>query len=162
MKKKLLLAGVLVASLETMGCFARPLLFWRDPIINGQARLAAEPGNPATAANRKGVPADPPAANVTLNFINLDGRIEDSLVSVQTDALGKYRSPKLLPGNYTVEAMLQGYVIEKATILLRPHEYKRVDFALVKIGEAKSRSMKEAEEDNIQAPGQVRITKPKL
>ena len=90
------------------------------------------------------------------------GTLEGTLLSVETDPLGRYRSPKLIPGTYTVEAMLPGYVIERSVVVVRSHEYKRVDLALYRIGEADGKSLSEADEDNIHAPGEVQIGRPKF
>lgn len=149
MRCKLVLAGLLLATFAAAGCI-RPLAFWRETLIQGQTKLLAKEGT--AVAN---------AQTVTVNFINLGGSIEDSLISAQTDALGKYRSPRLLPGKYSVEAMIAGFVIERTVVEVKNHEYKRVDFVLHQIGEAEGLSQKEAEEDNIRAPGQVRISRPK-
>jgi hypothetical protein len=146
----MLYASALLAALAATAC--RPLMFWRDPLIHGQAKLMGEP-LPSTEAT------DVP---VTLNFIHQEGTLEDTLVSVEADPLGRFRSPKLVPGTYTVEAMVPGYVIERAVVLVRSHEYKRVDFNLYRIGEAEGKSLSEALEDNIAAPGQVQIARPKF
>ena len=148
MRPNLLFASLFLATLAAAGC--RPLMFWRETLIQGQTKLVGKDGTSATTAP------------VTLNFINLQGSIEDSLISAQTDSLGKYRSPKLLPGKYTVEAMVPGFIIERTMVVVKNHEFKRVDFTLRQIGEAEGLSMKEAEEDNIRAPGQVRISRPKF
>jgi hypothetical protein len=99
---------------------------------------------------------------VTLNFIHQEGTLEGTLVSVETDPLGRYRSPKLVPGTYTVEAMLPGYVIARAVVVVRSHEYKRADFDLHRIGEAEGKTLSEATDDNIPAPGEVQIGRPKF
>ncbi len=152
MRQKLMLAGVAVAALVVGNACAvfRPVLFWRDTLIVGKVRL--------TDAN--GAPVNTPASGVTLNFINLSGKIEESVLSAQTDALGKYRSPKLLPGSYKVEAMLASYVIESATIQVKSHEHKKGEFTLKKIREGKGRALKESEEENIPNPGDVQIMPP--
>jgi hypothetical protein len=127
-------------------------MFWRDPLIHGQARLMGEAVPPTTGTD---VP-------VTLNFIHQEGTLEGTLLAAETDPLGKYRSPKLVPGTYTVEAMLPGFVIGRATVVVRSHEYKRVDFNLYRIGEAEGKTLSEAFEDNIPAPGEVQIGRPKF
>lgn len=135
----------------TMGCsVARPLLFWRDPEIHGRTRLTD--GNQSPLAEAPG--------RVTLNFINRGGRIENTVVSVQTDEAGRYRSPALEPGEYTVEALLPGFVIESQEALVRSHEHRRVDFVLRKIRETSGRSQREAEEENLPHPGEVQILPP--
>lgn len=137
----------LTAVLVLAGC--RPMMFWRHPLIHGQTQVV---GAPATGT--EGTP-------ITLNFIHHQGSLEDTLVSVEADPAGRYRSPELVPGAYTVEAMLPGYVIAESVVEVRSHEYKRVDMKLYRIGEAEGRTMTEAEEDNIRAPGQVQIGRPK-
>src|SRR6185503_6069014 len=101
-----------------------------------------------------------PAPGVTVNFINLTAAIEESVVSVQTDVQGKYRSPELTAGKYQVEAMLPGFVIGKTTVILKKHGSKNTPFALHKIGEAKGKSVKESLEENIPTPGEVKIHPP--
>lgn len=150
MNSRILYATALLAVLGTTAC--RPLMFWRDPLIHGQTKLMGEALPPAAAAD---VP-------VTLNFIHQEGTLEDTLLSVETDPLGRFRSPKLVPGTYTVEAMIPGYVIERTVVVVRSHEYKRVDFNLYRIGEAEGKTLSEASEDNIPAPGEVQIARPKF
>jgi hypothetical protein len=150
MMNRILAASALLAILGTTAC--RPMMFWRDPLIHGQTKLMGEP-LPDTAGTN--VP-------VTLNFIHQEGTLEGTLLSVETDPLGKYRSPKLVPGTYTVEAMLPGYVIGRAEVVVRSHEYKRVDISLYRIGEAEGKTLSEAGEDNIAAPGEVQIARPKF
>ncbi len=150
MNSKILYAAGLLAFLGTTAC--RPLMFWRDPLIHGQAKLMGGPLAPTDATD---VP-------VTLNFIHQEGTLEGTLLSVETDPLGRYRSPKLVAGTYTVEAMLPGYVIGRMVVVVRSHEYKRVDFNLSRIGEAEGKTLAEALEDNIAAPGEVQIGRPKF
>lgn len=150
MKSRFLYAVALLALLAAVAC--RPLMFWRDPLIHGQANLMGAP-LPSTAST------DVP---VTLNFIHQEGTLEGTLLSVETDPLGRYRSPKLVPGTYTVEAMLPGYVIERAVVVVRSHEYKRVDLNLYRIGESEGKTLAEAGDDNIAAPGEVQIARPKF
>lgn len=149
MNHRILYATGLLALLGATAC--RPLMFWRDPLIHGQARLMGEALPPTDSTD---VP-------VTLNFIHQEGTLEGTLLAVETDPLGKFRSPKLVPGTYTVEAMLPGYVIGRAVVVVRSHEYKRIDFNLYRIGEAEGKSLSEAFEDNIPAPGEVQIARPK-
>jgi hypothetical protein len=145
-------AGLILILASTGACsLARPLLFWRDPMIRGETKLLDENGAPL---------AIPAARKVTLNFIPRDGRIEDSVMSVDAQDSGDYRSPALLPGEYTVEAMLPGFAIETQTVQVRSHEHRRVDFALKRIRESKARSQREAHEDNIPHPGEVQILPP--
>ena len=150
MHRRIIYAAGLLAVLGTLAC--RPMMFWRDPLIHGQTKLMGEALPPTDATD---VP-------VTLNFIHQEGTLEGTLLSVETDLLGRYRSPKLVPGTYTVEAMLPGYVIERSVVVVRSHEYKRVDLALYRIGEADGKSLSEADEDNIHAPGEVQIGRPKF
>ena len=114
----------------------------------------------ATLMDEGGPPKGTPAAGVTINFVNLSGALDESVVSVQTDAQGKYRSPELTAGKYQVEAMLPGYVIAKQTVVLSKHGGKDTPFQLHKIKEAKGKSVKESQEENIPTPGEVKITPP--
>jgi hypothetical protein len=114
----------------------------------------------ATIVDETGAPMPTPAAGVTVNFINLGGAIDESVVSVETDVKGKYRSPELKAGKYQVEAMLPGYVIAKATVVLGKHGGKNTPFAMHKIRESKGKSVKESQDENIPTPGEVKITPP--
>jgi hypothetical protein len=87
--------------------------------------------------------------------------LEDSLASAQTDVKGKYESAVLPPGKYTVEAMYPGYVIERATVVLKKHGKKKAPFVLKKIRETAGRSVNEAQEENIPNPGEVKIKPPR-
>ncbi len=144
MRQRLLGAGGLLAVLVGSGGCAAPRIL-------GKATLVDENGAPVPGAV---------ASGVTLNFINLGGKIEDSIATVQTDAQGKYRSAELPPGKYTVEAVLPGYVIGRTTVVLQKHGTKNAPFALKKIREAKGRSVKESQEENIPNPGEVKIKPP--
>lgn len=141
MRQRLKGAGLVLAILVGSGCAA--------PRILGRATLVDENGGPGAAA-----------PGVTLNFINLQGKIEDSVATVQTDAKGEYRSAELPPGKYTVEAVFPGYVIGSTTVVLQKHGAKKAPFALKKIREAKGRSVKESQDDNIPNPGEVKIKPP--
>ena len=112
-----------------------------------------------TLMDEKAAPM-PPAAGITLNFINLGGKIEESITSAQTDAQGKYASPVLPPGKYTVEAMYPGFVIEHSTVVLGKHGKKSAPFVLKKIREASGKSVREAQSENIPNPGEVKIKPP--
>lgn len=103
-------------------------------------------------------PAGTPTAGVTVNFVNLTGTIEESAVSVVTDAKGEYRSPELPPGKYQVEAMTPGFIIGKTTVVLEKHGGKKALFALKKIREGKGKSVKESDTENIPNPGEVKIS----
>jgi carboxypeptidase family protein len=152
MKRELLrVCVVLAAATAGAGCAVmRPVLFCRDARLTGKVKMADESGLPAAA---KGT-------GVTVNFINLESKIEDSIVSVQTDASGRYRSPELAPGKYKLEAMYPGYVIETTTVQLKSHEHKGTDVLLKKIRETRGRSARESQDDNIPTPGEVKITPP--
>jgi carboxypeptidase family protein len=152
MRRELVRTAVVLAAFgATAGCaVVRPVLFWRDARLVGKVKMGDEAGAPVAA---KG-------AGVTVNFINLGSKIEDSVVSVQTDPGGRYRSPELAPGKYKVEAMYPGYVIESTNLQLKSHEHKGTDIVLKKIREARGRSVKESHEDNIPTPGEVKITPP--
>lgn len=133
-----------LAAVGTTGCF------WRAPMILGEARIM-------------GAPAQPPGTEdvpITVNFIHHQGTLDDTLISVETDPLGKFRSPELVPGAYTVEAMLPGYVVAEAIVEVKNHQHKKLNLTLYPIGEAEGRAMTEAQEENIKAPGQVQIGKP--
>jgi hypothetical protein len=114
----------------------------------------------ATVLDEGGAGPGAPAPGVTVNFINLGGNIDESVLSVQTDAQGKYQSPPLPPGKYTVEAMLPGYVIGRTTVEMKKHGAKKAPFALKKIHETTGRSLKESETENIPTPGEVKIHPP--
>ena len=144
MRQRLLGAGWLLAILVGSGGCAAPRIL-------GRATLVDENGAPVPGAV---------ASGVTLNFINLQGKIEDSIAAVQTDAQGKYRSAELPPGKYTVEAVLPGYVIGRSTVVLEKHGAKNALFALKKIREGKGRSVKESQDENIPSPGEVMIKPP--
>ncbi len=144
MRQRLLRAGSVLAILVGSGGCAAPRIL-------GKATLVDENGAPIPGAA---------ASGVTLNFINLGGKIEDSIATVQTDAQGNYRSAELPPGKYTVEAVLPGYIIGSTTVLLQKHGAKNTPFALKKIREAKGRSVKESQEENIPNPGEVKIKPP--
>lgn len=153
MRRRILEAGLLLVVVVGMtGCsVVRPVLFWRDPEIYGKTQILGVDGERMK---------DRAPSGVTLNFINLGGRIEESLVSVETDEKGKYRSPKLEPGEYAVEALLSGFAIEKTNVRVRSHEHKRVDFELRKIRESAGHFMREGEDDNIPHAGEVQIGPP--
>jgi hypothetical protein len=138
----------LAAVVATTGCSS--MMFWRPPMILGEARTM---GNAPPPVGTEGVP-------ITVNFIYHEGTLDDTLISVETDPLGKFRSPELLPGVYTVEAMLPGYIVAESTVEVKNHEHKKLDLSLYPIGEAEGRAMTEAEEENIKAPGQVQIGRP--
>ena len=142
MRQRLLGSGLLLAILVGSGGCAAPRIL-------GRATLVDEAVGPGVAA-----------PGVTLNFINLQGKIEDSVATVQTDAKGEYRSAELPPGKYTVEAVFPGYIIGSTTVVLQKHGAKKAPFALKKIREAKGRSVKESQDDNIPNPGEVKIKPP--
>jgi hypothetical protein len=153
MRRTIFRTGVLLALVAGMsGCsLVRPMLFWREPHIHGRAALREVDGQPLEDAEPSGV---------TVNFIHLGGRIDDSVVSVETDEKGRYRSPALAPGEYAVEALLRGFALEKQTVRVRSHEHKRVDIELTKIREAAGHFMREGDEDNIPQAGEVQISPP--
>jgi hypothetical protein len=144
MRSMLVRGGWLLVLLAAVGC--------AKPRIVGKATFVDDAAAPATAGT--------PAAGVTLNFINLEGMIEESVTSAQTDAKGNYTSTELPPGKYTVEAMYPGYIIERATVVLKKHGKKKAPFVLKKIRETKGKSAKEAQEENIPNPGEVKIKPP--
>ena len=153
-RTRTLQAALLLILASASACsLARPLLFWRDPLIRGRTVLLDENGAPLET---------PSGAAITVNFIHRGGRIENSILSVQAEPAGGYRSPALLPGQYTVEALLPGFVIESQTVEVRSHEHRRVDFALKRIRETTSRSLREAQEENLPHPGEVQILPPPL
>jgi hypothetical protein len=128
-------------------------------VLGANACTAARIVGKTTLQDEKGV-AQPAMAGVTLNFINLEGKIEDSIASAQTDVKGEYASVVLPPGKYTVEAMYPGYVIERTTVVLKKHGKKKAPFVLKKIQESAGRSVNEALEENIPSPGEVKIKPP--
>ena len=153
MTRRLMQFGVLaVLLLGVTACSVfRPILFWRDTQIVGKVQLVDENGAAVT---------DRAPSGVTVNFINVAARLEDTVLSSQTDAQGKYTSPKLMPGSYKVEAMLPGYVIETVQIEVKNHQHKKTPFILKRIGEARGRSVRESQEENIPNPGEVQIMPP--
>ena len=153
MRRTIFRTGILLALVAGItGCsLVRPMLFWREPQIFGKAELRQVDGQSLE---------DTEPSGVTVNFINLGGRIEESVVSVETDKNGKYRSPELAPGEYAVEALLRGFALEKQTLRIRSHEHKRVNFELTKIREVSGHFMREGEEDNIPQAGEVQISPP--
>src|SRR5260370_33366595 len=86
MRQRLLRAGSVLAILVGSGGCAAPRIL-------GKATLVDENGAPIPGAV---------ASGVTLNFINLGGKIEDSVATVQTDAQCNYRSPGLAHGKDAV------------------------------------------------------------
>jgi hypothetical protein len=147
-------AALLLVLASAAACSAvRPLLFWRDPGIRGTARLVDERGAPLAGRS---------LAGVTVNFIHRGGRIEDSILSAQTDAVGAYHSPALPPGEYAVEASLPDFAIETQSVQVRSHEHRRVDFVLKKIRETAGHSQREAQDENLPHPGEVQILPPPL
>ena len=153
MTRRILGAGLVLAVLaSSAGCgVVRPALFWREPLIHGKAKLLDLNGDRHEEQDRAGI---------TVNFINLEGRIEDSVLSVETDEDGKYRSPTLPPGEYLVEAHRPGFGFQKATVQVRSHEHKKMNFELQEIREAAGHFMRESEDDNIPHAGEVQIAPP--
>jgi len=144
---------VLLTAVASTGCSVfRPVLFWRPALIKGKVALADESGKPVATTPE----------GVTVNFINTSAKIDESVVSVTSDPMGKYQSPKLTPGEYKVEAFLPGHVIETTNVKLRSHEHKGTPFTLKKIRESRSKSIKESDDDNIPNPGDVQIAPPGL
>ena len=149
LRMRLVQLGVLAVLLCALNACA--LAFWREPLVVGKVQLVTENGAPVT---------DRAPTGVSVNFINVTARLEESVLSAQTDPQGKYRSPKLVPGRYKVEAMLPGYVIESAEAEVKSHRHKKVPFVLKKIGESRGRSVRESDEENIPNPGEVQIMPP--
>lgn len=139
---------VALVAIGTTGCTS--MMFWRAPMIKGDARMAGEAARPTGAED----------APITVNFIHHEGTLDDTLISVETDPLGRFQSPELLPGVYTVEAMSPGYVVAESIVEVKNHQHQKLRFTLYPIGEAEGRSMTEAEEENIKTPGQVQIGPP--
>lgn len=145
-------ALLIAVGLLTGGCAVfRPMLFWRDTLIVGRINLTDDRGTPIPNAK---------ASGVTVNFINVTGKIEESVLSSTTDEDGRYRSPVLTPGKYKVEAMFPSFAIETQTVEVENHEHGDGDFTLKKIREAKTKSIKESQEQNIPNPGDVQIGPP--
>ena len=153
MRRTIFRTGILLALVAGItGCsLVRPMLFWREAQIFGRAELREVDGQPLE---------DMEPSGVIVNFIHLGGRIEESVVSVETDKNGRYRSPDLAPGEYAVEALLRGFALEKRTVRVRSHEHKRVDVELTRIREVSGHFMREGEEDNIPQAGEVQISPP--
>lgn len=138
-------AGWLMVMAGTCACAA--------PHILGKTSLVDDPSAGPKVVGQ-------PAAGVTVNFINLSGAIDESVVSVTSDAKGEYRSPELAAGKYTVEAMFPGYVIGRSDVTLGKHGGKQASFVLKKIREAHGKSLRESETENIPTPGEVKIHPP--
>jgi carboxypeptidase family protein len=132
---------------------------WLVILAGSTGCTAARIVGKTTLMDEKSAPL-PPSAGITLNFINLSGNIDESITSVVTDAQGKYASPVLPPGKYTVEAMYPGFVIERSSVVLKKHGKKSAPFTLKKIREASGKSVREAQTENIPNPGEVKIKPP--
>jgi len=129
-------------------------------LVIGTSCTAARIVGRTSLVDEKGASAVPATPGVTVNFINLTGNIDESVLSVQSDPKGGYASPVLPPGKYTVEAMYPGFVIERTSVVLGKHGKKKALFALKKIHESSGKSVREALQENIPSPGEVKIKPP--
>ena len=81
MRCTLVRGGWLLVILAGAGC-AKPRIVGKTTFVDD-----------AAAANAAGTPA----SGVTLNFINLEGKLEESVTSAQSDVKGNYTSTELPP-----------------------------------------------------------------
>jgi len=150
MRRSIAYVTCLVALVATATTGCTSMMFWQAPMIMGDARMAGEAVQPTGTEDQP----------ITVNFIHHEGTLDDTLISVETDPLGRFRSPELLPGVYTVEAMLPGYVVAESIVEVKNHQHRKLNLTLYPIGEAEGRTMSEAEDENIKTPGQVQIGPP--
>jgi hypothetical protein len=111
------------------------------------------------------IPNESPKGAV-VNMINTSAAVEQASSSAAVDAKGEFESPKdsIKPGVYKVEASRIGYETKTETIEIGSFFSKEVKFKLLKIEEAKRKSIKgsASDEDKIINPGEVNIQPPAM
>ncbi len=111
------------------------------------------------------VPNESPKGAV-VNMINTSAAVERASTSASVGEKGEFESPKdsIKPGVYKVEASRIGYETKTETIEIGSFFSKEVQFKLLKIEEAKRRSIKgsASDEDKIINPGEVNIQPPAM
>ena len=111
------------------------------------------------------VPNDSPKGAV-VNMINTSAAVEKASSSVTVGDKGEFESVKdsIKPGVYKVEASRIGYETRTETVEIGSYFSKKVEFKLLKIEEARRRSIKgsASDEDKIINPGEVNIQPPAM
>jgi anti-sigma28 factor (negative regulator of flagellin synthesis) len=106
------------------------------------------------------------AKGAVVNMINTSAAVDQASSSTTVDEKGKFESLKdsIKPGVYKVEASRIGYETKTETIEIGSFFSKEVEFKLLKIEEAKRRSIKGSatDEDKIINPGEVNIQPPSM
>jgi len=106
------------------------------------------------------------AKGAVVNMINTSAAVDQASSSTTVDEKGKFESLKdsIKPGVYKVEASRIGYETKTETIEIGSFFSKEVEFRLLKIEEARRRSIKGSatDEDKIINPGEVNIQPPSM
>jgi anti-sigma28 factor (negative regulator of flagellin synthesis) len=106
------------------------------------------------------------AKGAVVNMINTSAAVDQASSSATVDEKGKFESLKdsIKPGVYKVEASRIGYETRTETIEIGSFFSKEVEFKLLKIDEARRRSIKgsASDEDKIINPGEVNIQPPSM
>jgi hypothetical protein len=139
---------VLIALLLVSGCAAT---------IHGTVQLVDSRQQPIANESPQGA---------VVNMINTTAAVEQASSSATVDAKGEFESPKgsTKPGLYKVEASRIGYETQTETVELGSFFGKKVQFKLLKIQEARRKSIKGSatDEDKIINPGEVNIQPPSM
>ncbi|HET7199975.1 MAG TPA: carboxypeptidase-like regulatory domain-containing protein [Burkholderiales bacterium] len=111
------------------------------------------------------IPNESPKGSV-VNMINTTAAVEHASSSATVDEKGEFESPKgsIKPGVYKVEASRIGYETQTETVEVGSFLSKKVQFKLLKIEEAKRKSIKgsASDADKIINPGEVNIQPPAM
>lgn len=111
------------------------------------------------------VPNESPKGAV-VNMINTSAAVEKASSSATVNEKGEFESAKdsIAPGVYKVEASRIGYETQTETVEIGSFFSKKVQFKLLKIQEAKRKSIKGSatDEDKIINPGEVNIQPPAM
>jgi len=111
------------------------------------------------------IPNESPKGAV-VNMINTTAAVEHASSSATVDEKGEFESPKgsIKPGVYKVEASRIGYETQTETVEVGSFLSKKVQFKLLKIEEAKRKSIKGSatDADKIINPGEVNIQPPAM
>ena len=111
------------------------------------------------------VPNESPKGAV-VNMINTSAAVDKASSSATVDEKGEFESAKdsIAPGVYKVEASRIGYETQTETVEIGSFFSKKVQFKLLKIQEAKRKSIKGSatDEDKIINPGEVNIQPPAM